>query len=49
MVVTSRNLRAMKKIQQNISDVTIDASHLVLQEAPEDSAREILGFMRETT
>ena len=49
MVVTSHNLRAMKRIQQNISDVTIDASHLVLQEAPEDSAREILGFMRETT
>jgi pimeloyl-ACP methyl ester carboxylesterase len=49
LIVGSRNLRAIKKIKENVSDVTIDSSHLVLQEAPRDAAQEILKFIRTAT
>lgn len=49
IVVGHRNLKAIKRIRSDVSEVTIDASHLVLQEAPHDSAHEILKFMRKAT
>ena len=48
-VVTSHNLRNIKRIKSDISDATLDTSHLVLQEAPRESAREILKFIKSAT
>ena len=47
IVVTSRNFRRIKKIKSDISDVTFDTAHLVLQEAPEKAAKEIINFIKQ--
>jgi pimeloyl-ACP methyl ester carboxylesterase len=49
LVVRGHNLRKIKKIKKDVSDVTLDTSHLVLQEAPHDSAKEILKFIKSAT
>ena len=46
LVVMGHNLRKIKKANKDVSDITLDTSHLVLQEAPQESAREILKFIR---
>lgn len=49
MVVTGHNLKKIKKIRKNISEATLNASHLVLQEAPHESARRITDFIKTAT
>jgi len=49
LVVRGHNLRKIKKIREDVSDVTLDTSHFVLQEAPRASAKEILKFIKAAT
>lgn len=49
MVVWGHNLRKIIRLKNDISHVTLDASHLVLQEAPMSSAKEIVKFIEAAT
>ncbi len=49
IIVGSHNLKKIKKIKGDVSEVTLDTSHLVLQEAPHDAAEEILKFIQAST
>jgi pimeloyl-[acyl-carrier protein] methyl ester esterase len=49
IIVGSHNLKKIQAIKGEVSDVTLDTSHLVLQEAPRDSAEAIQKFIKTTT
>ena len=49
LIVPGYNLKNIKRINKDVMDVTLDTSHLVLQEAPHESAQEILKFIKTLT